>query len=56
MISRLISEEGGQSAAEYALIAAALVLGLFAAATGLIRLQGGLYRNQHEALQNWRAP
>lgn len=56
MIARLIHEEDGQAATEYALIAAVLMAGLFAAAQGLRALQGQVYDNQHQALREWRAP
>lgn len=56
MIARLINDESGQAASEYALIAAALVVGLFVTAKGLLALQGRVYDNQHEALKAWKAP
>jgi Flp pilus assembly pilin Flp len=56
MIARLIRDEDGQAATEYALIAGALVAGLYAAAQGLRFLQGQVYDNQHQALREWKAP
>lgn len=56
MIKRLIREERGQAAVEYALLALALIVGLYGATTGLIKLQGAMYKNQHQALQQWQAP
>lgn len=55
-IGRLVGDESGQAAVEYALITAALLLGLFAAATGLKELLGGVYQGQQRALSDWRAP
>ena len=56
MIRRLLRGEDGQAAAEYGLIAAALVVGLFVACQGLRALQGQVYDNQHTALREWKAP
>jgi Flp pilus assembly pilin Flp len=56
MIARLIKDEYGQAATEYALIASALMIGLFVAAKVLMGLQGQVYNNQHQALKEWRAP
>ena len=56
MISRLLRDEDGQAAAEYGLIAGAVMVGVFIAAQGLRYLQGQAYDNQHQALREWRAP
>lgn len=56
MIFRLLRDEEGQAAAEYGLIASAVVIGVFIAAQGLRYLQSQAYDNQHQALREWRAP
>jgi Flp pilus assembly pilin Flp len=56
VIRRLIEEESGQGAVEYALIGGTIALGLFAAAQMLTQIQGQLFKSQEKALSDWRAP
>ena len=56
MIKRLIREESGQSAVEYAMMVGMLGIGLFAAAQVITEVESGLFESQHKALSDWKAP
>lgn len=54
--ARLLADEQGQALVEYGLIAAAIVVGLYIGASGLIALQGAIVNNHHGAIKDWRGP
>lgn len=56
MIRRLIADESAATAVEYGLIAGAMVLVLFATASGLKAAQAAAFKRQHEGLKTWRVP
>ena len=56
LLRRLWADESGLGAVEYALIAGAMVLALFAAATAIKVAQAGAFKAQHEGLKTWRVP
>ncbi|MEB3284971.1 MAG: hypothetical protein VKN33_06775 [Candidatus Sericytochromatia bacterium] len=55
-LRRMIQEESGSAAVEYALLTGAFVLCLFGAAAALKNAQAAAFRAQHEGLKRWRAP
>lgn len=56
LLRRLWTDESGLGAVEYGLIAGAMVLTLFTAATAIKTAQAMAFKRQHEGLKTWRAP
>ncbi len=56
LVRRLIADESGMAAAEYALIVGVFVLCLFGVATALREAQAAAFKGQHDRLKQWRAP
>lgn len=56
LLRRLWADESAQGAVEYGLIAGAMVLTLFVAATAIKAAQAAAFKRQHEGLKTWRAP
>ena len=55
-LRRLWADESGLGAVEYGLIAGAMVLSLFAAATAIKTAQSAAFKRQHDGLKTWRVP